>query len=79
MHPSADDIFPAIIYSILISNPDNLYSNIEFMIFLNFSYIYKYIDKSTLMGEDGFVLTNISAAISFLENIDGSALIKGKI
>jgi hypothetical protein len=31
------------------------------------------------MGEDGFVLTNISAAISFLENIDGSALIKGKI
>jgi hypothetical protein len=31
------------------------------------------------MGEFGFVLTNVSAAICFLENLDGGALIKGKI
>ena len=27
--PSADDLFPTLIYLILNSNPDNLYSNIE--------------------------------------------------
>lgn len=27
--PSADDLLPSIIYLILNSNPDNLYSNIE--------------------------------------------------
>lgn len=67
--PSADDLFPLITLLILHSNPPDLYRNIEF--------IYTYLRKNLLVGEYGYLLTNLQASLSFLDNLDGKYLGKG--
>lgn len=42
-----------------------------------FRFIYKYIRKNELLGESGFLITNLEAVISFLDSIDGRSLNKG--
>jgi len=37
------------------------------------------VRQSYLIGEYGYLLTNVIAAISFLENLDGNSLNNGKL
>lgn len=79
---SADDLFPIIIYIILNANAEHFYANIELIFFfykyINFyykfsifisnkSFIQRYLNKKYLLGEYGYILTNVTAALSFLE------------
>lgn len=69
--PSADDLFPIMVYCIMSSNPPNLVSNLDF--------ISDYLSPEQKLNREGFVLTNLMAAISFLKNIDSKALLKGEL
>ena len=69
--PSADDLFPIMVYCIMSSNPPNLVSNLEF--------ISDYLSPEQKLNREGFVLTNLMAAVSFLKNIDSKALLKGEL
>ena len=73
IHPSsssADEILPTLIYT-LISSPMegiNVVSNLVF--------IQRFRNSSKIDGEAAYCLTNLEAAISFLENIDLASLRK---
>eukprot|EP01016_Furgasonia_blochmanni_P053961 TRINITY_DN8813_c0_g1_i2.p1 TRINITY_DN8813_c0_g1~~TRINITY_DN8813_c0_g1_i2.p1 ORF type:complete len:355 (-),score=60.52 TRINITY_DN8813_c0_g1_i2:312-1316(-) len=68
---NADDLIPMLILVVLQSNPEGLYSSLM--------YIQEYCSKSLLVGELGYSLMNIIAAVSFLDNLDGQSLIDGKL
>lgn len=59
---SADAILPLLIYAIIKSNPAKLVSH--------FNYIQRFRAQSLLDGELAYCLTNLEAAISFLESVD---------
>ncbi|KAK6353226.1 hypothetical protein TWF696_005207 [Orbilia brochopaga] len=64
---SADHILPILIYSLIISPPDiNVISNLL--------YIQRFRYHKLVDGEDAYCLTNLEAAISFLETVDMGAL-----
>jgi hypothetical protein len=65
---SADEILPTLIYSLVISPPEgiNIISNLLF--------IQRFRSSSKIDGETAYCLTNLEAAISFLENVDLSEL-----
>lgn len=69
--PGADELFPIIIYCIMSSNPPNLQANLDF--------ISEYLSHERKMNREGFVLTNVMAAIDFLKNIDSKELLKGNV
>eukprot|EP01016_Furgasonia_blochmanni_P034650 TRINITY_DN3765_c0_g1_i5.p2 TRINITY_DN3765_c0_g1~~TRINITY_DN3765_c0_g1_i5.p2 ORF type:complete len:187 (+),score=38.50 TRINITY_DN3765_c0_g1_i5:984-1544(+) len=69
--PNADDILPMLITVVLQANPENLHSNLV--------YIQHYVRKSLLVGEYGYSLMNLIAAVSFLDNLDGMHLIEGRL
>lgn len=65
---SADEILPALIYTLIKSPPEgiNVISNLLF--------IQRFRSVSKINGESAYCLTNLEAAISFLESVDLSSL-----
>ncbi|CAG8063891.1 unnamed protein product [Penicillium olsonii] len=65
---SADEILPTLIYSLVTCPPEgiNIVSNLLF--------IQRFRSSSKIDGETAYCLTNLEAAISFLENVDLSTL-----
>lgn len=65
---SADEILPTLIYSLVTCPPEgiNIVSNLVF--------IQRFRSSSRIDGETAYCLTNLEAAISFLENVDLSTL-----
>ncbi|EEA20976.1 hypothetical protein EYB25_008452 [Talaromyces marneffei] len=65
---SADEILPALIYTLITSPPEgiNVISNLLF--------IQRFRSVSKINGESAYCLTNLEAAISFLESVDLSSL-----
>ncbi len=69
-HPSssADEIMPMLIYTLITSRPEgiNVISNLYF--------IQRFRNESKIDGEAAYCLTNLEAAISFLETVDLASL-----
>ena len=64
---SADEILPTLIYTLITSPQDvNVISNLHF--------IQRFRASSKIDGEAAYCLTNLEAAISFLENVDMATL-----
>lgn len=65
---SADEILPTLIYVLIISSPEsvNVVSNLLF--------IQRFRNQNKLDGEAAYCLTNLEAAISFLETVDLSSI-----
>ena len=65
---SADEILPTLIYTLITSPPEgiNVVSNLEF--------IQRFRTSSKIDGEAAYCLTNLEAAISFLETVDLASL-----
>ncbi|EFE34764.1 VPS9 domain protein, putative [Trichophyton benhamiae CBS 112371] len=61
---SADEILPTLIYTLILSPPEgvNIISNLNF--------IQRFRSSSKIDGETAYCLTNLEAAIDFLENVD---------
>ncbi|KAL2872370.1 VPS9 domain protein [Aspergillus lucknowensis] len=65
---SADEILPALIYTLVTCPPEGIH------IISNLSFIQRFRAASKVDGETAYCLTNLEAAISFLENVDLSEL-----
>ncbi len=65
---SADEILPTLIYTLITSRPEgiNVISNLFF--------VQRFRASSKTDGEAAYALTNLEAAISFLENVDIASL-----
>lgn len=65
---SADEILPTLIYTLITSPPSgmNIISNLHFM--------QRFRNTSKIDGEAAYCLTNLEAAISFLETVDLASL-----
>ena len=59
----ADDFLPAYIYTVLKSGIPKLPSTVE--------YISRFRHPDELLSDGGYCLTNLSRAVSFLQNCDG--------
>ena len=62
----ADILFPILVYSIVKSRPPRLISNLR--------YIQRYRHRDGLDGRTSYVLTNMHAAVSFLQTVDLATL-----
>lgn len=65
---SADEILPTLIYSLVTCPPEGIH------IISNLVFIQRFRSSSKVDGETAYCLTNLEAAISFLENVDLSTL-----
>ncbi|KAI1000809.1 hypothetical protein K3495_g7390 [Podosphaera aphanis] len=69
-HPSssADEVMPMLIYTLITSRPEgiNIISNLYF--------IQRFRNETKIDGEAAYCLTNLEAAISFLETVDLASL-----
>ncbi|KAL6242934.1 hypothetical protein RBB50_010034 [Rhinocladiella similis] len=63
---SADSFVPLLIYVVLQANPENLVSNVQ--------YILRFRNQDKLGGEAGYYLSSLSGAIQFIENLDRTTL-----
>ncbi|KIX04507.1 uncharacterized protein Z518_05377 [Rhinocladiella mackenziei CBS 650.93] len=63
---SADSFVPLLIYVVLQANPENLVSNIQ--------YILRFRNQDKLGGEVGYYLSSLSGAIQFIESLDRTSL-----
>ncbi|ETN46562.1 uncharacterized protein HMPREF1541_00747 [Cyphellophora europaea CBS 101466] len=63
---SADSFVPLLIYVVLQANPENLVSNIQ--------YILRFRNQDKLGGEAGYYLSSLSGAIQFIESLDRTSL-----
>ncbi|KIX94401.1 uncharacterized protein Z520_09787 [Fonsecaea multimorphosa CBS 102226] len=63
---SADSFVPLLIYVVLQANPENLVSNIQ--------YILRFRNQDKLGGEAGYYLSSLSGAIQFIESLDRTTL-----
>src|SRR5436305_6011653 len=71
LHPSsssADEILPTMIYALITSPPEgiNIVSNLYF--------IQRFRSESKIDGEAAYCLTNLEAAVTFLETVDLASL-----
>mmetsp|Transcript_35588 Transcript_35588/g.44045 ORF Transcript_35588/g.44045 Transcript_35588/m.44045 type:complete len:656 (+) Transcript_35588:619-2586(+) len=62
----ADDLIPALIYTVIVANPDNLYSNIEF--------VAAYRNPNGFKGEAGYFFTILTSAVSFIQTLTADVL-----
>lgn len=69
-HPSssADEIMPMLIYTLITLPPDKLH------VISDVNFIHRFRWEPRLTGESAYCLTNLEAAISFLETVDLSTL-----
>lgn len=65
---SADEVLPTLIYSIITTAPETN------SVVSNFNFIQRFRASSKIDGEAAYCLTNLEAAISFLENVDLSSI-----
>ncbi|KAL2815714.1 hypothetical protein BJX63DRAFT_430650 [Aspergillus granulosus] len=65
---SADEILPALIYTLVTCPPEGI------NVISNLSFVQRFRAASKVDGETAYCLTNLEAAISFLENVDLSEL-----
>lgn len=65
---SADEVLPTLIYSIVTSKPDSSHT------VSNFNYIQRFRNQAKVDGEAAYCLTNLEAAITFLETVDLSSI-----
>lgn len=65
---SADEILPALIYSLITCPPEGI------NIISNFLFMQRFRSSNRIDGESAYCLTNLEAAISFLENVELSSL-----
>lgn len=65
---SADEVLPTLIYTIITSQPESIH------IVSNFNFIERFRASNKLHGESAYCLTNLEAAISFLETVDLSSI-----
>jgi Rab5 GDP/GTP exchange factor len=63
---SADAFVPLLIYVVLQANPENMVSNIQ--------YILRFRNQDKLGGEAGYYLSSLSGAIQFIEGLDRTTL-----
>ena len=63
---SADSFVPLLIYVVLQANPENLISNIQ--------YILRFRNQDKLGGEAGYYLSSLSGAVQFVEGLDRTTL-----
>ena len=63
---SADSFVPLLIYVVLQANPENLVSNVQ--------YILRFRNQDKLGGEAGYYLSSLSGAIQFIEGLDRTTL-----
>ncbi|KAK5054498.1 hypothetical protein LTR84_001389 [Exophiala bonariae] len=63
---SADSFVPLLIFVVLQANPENLVSNIQ--------YILRFRNQDKLGGEAGYYLSSLSGAIQFIEGLDRTTL-----
>lgn len=66
LEDGADTFIPFLILVVLRANPDHLISNVQ--------YIQRFRNPDRLAGENGYYLSSLNAAISFIETMDGSSL-----
>lgn len=69
--PSAEELFPILIFMLIGANPAH--------IGLNLDYIDQFMRPSRRISKEGYLLTSLSTALNFLEHIDSSELLKGKL
>ncbi|KAL9105327.1 MAG: hypothetical protein Q9227_009472 [Pyrenula ochraceoflavens] len=70
-HPSsssADDILPTLIYTLITSPPEGI------SVTSNLLFIQRFRNANKIDGEAAYCMTNLEAAISFLENVDLASL-----
>jgi hypothetical protein len=69
-HPSssADEIMPMLIYTLITSRPEGI------SIISNLYFIQRFRNESKIDGEAAYCLTNLEAAITFLETVDLASL-----
>lgn len=65
---SADEILPTLIYTLITSPPEGI------NIISNLSFIQRFRTSSKVDGEAAYCMTNLEAAIVFLENVDLASL-----
>ncbi|KAJ5907596.1 hypothetical protein N7495_000278 [Penicillium taxi] len=65
---SADEILPTLIYSLITCPPEGIH------IISNFLFIQRFRSSTKIDGETAYCLTNLEAAICFLENVELSSL-----
>ncbi|EXJ58599.1 hypothetical protein A1O7_06026 [Cladophialophora yegresii CBS 114405] len=63
---SADSFVPLLIYVVLQANPENMVSNVQ--------YILRFRNQEKLVGEAGYYLSSLSGAIQFIEGLDRTTL-----
>lgn len=69
--PSAEELFPILIYMLIGANPSYIALNLE--------YLDKYLPPSRKISKEGYLLTSMHTALNFLENIDTSELLQGRL
>jgi hypothetical protein len=65
---SADEILPTLIYTLITSPPEGI------NIISNFQFIQRFRSANKMDGEAAYCLTNLEAAITFLEDVDLSSI-----
>ncbi|KAI9684724.1 MAG: hypothetical protein M1829_000099 [Trizodia sp. TS-e1964] len=63
---SADSFIPLLIYVVLQAKPENLVSNLQ--------YILRFRNQYKLVGEAGYYLSSLMGAVQFIENLDRTNL-----
>lgn len=69
--PNAEELFPALVYLLIISNPDHIGMNLRYMD--------KFMSPARRIEKEGYIVANLSAALNFIQKLDSNELLKGKV